>query len=122
MSSADKTPILVIDDEPPIRRLLRTSLTANGFEIFEAANGLDGLAAILAHRPELVVLDLESRSEVRLNQGARSVDDQVEWLDDSHVVYHDVTEDGTGIWTLPTDGTTGPSLLLADAFSPAVQR
>ena len=37
--------------------------------------------------------DLESRSEVRLNQGARSVDDQVEWLDDSHVVYHDVTED-----------------------------
>ncbi len=58
MSSADKTPILVIDDEPPIRRLLRTSLTANGFEIFEAANGLDGLAAILAHRPELVLLDL----------------------------------------------------------------
>jgi hypothetical protein len=71
---------------------------------------------------QLVVLDLDSRHEVALNQGPRSVDDQVEWLDDSHVVYHDVTEDGTGIWMLPTDGTTAARLLVADAFSPAVQR
>jgi len=71
---------------------------------------------------QLVVLDLDSRREVALNQGPRSVDDQVEWLDAGHVVYHDVTEDGTGIWMLPTDGTTAPRLLVADAFSPAVQR
>jgi Tol biopolymer transport system component len=71
---------------------------------------------------QLLVLDLASRQEVVLNQGPRSVDDQVEWLDDGRVVYHDVTDEGTGIWMLPTDGTTGPSLLVPDAFSPAVQR
>ena len=49
---------------------------------------------------QLVVLDLDSRREITLNQGSRSVDDQVEWLDAGHVVYHDVTEDGTGIWML----------------------
>jgi hypothetical protein len=38
------------------------------------------------------------------------------------VVYHDVTDAGTGIWMLSTDGTTGPRLLVPDAFSPAVQR
>ena len=71
---------------------------------------------------QLAVLDLESRRVTPLNQGTRSVDDQVEWLDDGHVVYHDATDDGTGIWLLATDGTTAPRLLLADAFSPAVQR
>jgi two-component system KDP operon response regulator KdpE len=58
MSSADHTPVLVIDDEPPIRRLLRTSLTANGFHILEAASGAEGLSAIDEHKPDLVVLDL----------------------------------------------------------------
>jgi hypothetical protein len=71
---------------------------------------------------QLVVLDLESGQEVTLNQASRSVDDQVEWLDDSHVVYHDVTEAGTGIWALAADGATPPRLLIPDAFSPAVQR
>jgi two-component system KDP operon response regulator KdpE len=52
------TPILVIDDEPPIRRLLRTSLTANGFQVIEAANGAEGIASIKAHRPDVIILDL----------------------------------------------------------------
>ena len=50
MSARNETPILVIDDEPPIRRLLRTSLSANGFDVLEAANGRDGLAAIEAQK------------------------------------------------------------------------
>jgi two-component system KDP operon response regulator KdpE len=58
MSAAHETPVLVIDDEPPIRRLLRTSLSANGFQVLEAANGRDGLAAIEAQKPEIIVLDL----------------------------------------------------------------
>ena len=58
MSGAHETPILVIDDEPPIRRMLRTSLGANGFQVLEAANGRDGLAAIEAQKPEIIVLDL----------------------------------------------------------------
>jgi two-component system KDP operon response regulator KdpE len=58
MSPLGKTPVLVIDDEPPIRRLLRTSLGANGFDVLEAANGRDGLAEIEARRPDVVILDL----------------------------------------------------------------
>ncbi len=58
MSAANETPVLVVDDEPPIRRLLRTSLSANGFHVLEAANGRDGLAAIEAQKPEIIVLDL----------------------------------------------------------------
>ncbi|HEY7647234.1 MAG TPA: response regulator transcription factor [Hyphomicrobiales bacterium] len=58
MSSTELTPVLLIEDDPPIRRLLRTSLGANGFEVIEAAGGRDGLHAIRAQKPELVVLDL----------------------------------------------------------------
>jgi two-component system, OmpR family, KDP operon response regulator KdpE len=58
MSSAELTPVLVIEDDPPIRRLLRTSLGANGFQVIEAESGRDGLTALAAQKPEIVVLDL----------------------------------------------------------------
>jgi two-component system KDP operon response regulator KdpE len=58
MSSTELTPVLLIEDDPPIRRLLRTSLGANGFEVIEAAKGQDGLHAIKARKPEVIVLDL----------------------------------------------------------------
>lgn len=50
--------ILVVDDEPAIRRFLRASLATHGYEIFEAANGKEALSAAIAHRPDLIVLDL----------------------------------------------------------------
>jgi two-component system KDP operon response regulator KdpE len=50
--------VLVVDDEPPIRRLLRTSLSANGYEVEEAGTGRQGEAAILRSAPDVVVLDL----------------------------------------------------------------
>jgi two-component system KDP operon response regulator KdpE len=58
MTGADRTPVLVIDDEPPIRRLLRTSLAANGFQVLEAATAQKGLAAIEHEKPDVVLLDL----------------------------------------------------------------
>ena len=70
----------------------------------------------------LHVLDLATGIERPLNQGRRSVDDQVDWFDDRQVVYHDSTAEGTGIWVLPVDGVTPPRLLLPNAYSPAVQR
>jgi len=55
----DATPrILVVDDEPAIRRFLRVSLAARGYTIYEAVNGQDALQAVLAHRPDLLILDL----------------------------------------------------------------
>lgn len=56
--TGDRTPLLVVDDEPPIRRLLRTSLKAEGFEVLEAESAKAALAAIEAQKPEIVILDL----------------------------------------------------------------
>ena len=50
--------ILVIEDEPEIRRFLRTALTADGFEVHEATTGDRGLIEAGTRRPDLVVLDL----------------------------------------------------------------
>lgn len=62
MSNSDQTKpaatALVIDDEPQIRRLLRVTLEANGYRVFDAANGNDGLAQAAQRRPDVVLLDL----------------------------------------------------------------
>jgi two-component system KDP operon response regulator KdpE len=53
-----KLRILVVDDEMAIRRFLRTSLSAEGFEILEAASGEQALVGAANDRPDLVLLDL----------------------------------------------------------------
>lgn len=50
--------ILIIDDEPQIRRFLRISLNAGGYETVEADTGQDGVDTARRERPDLVVLDL----------------------------------------------------------------
>ena len=50
--------VLVIDDEPPIRRFLRTSLSAQGYAILEAEDGESGLAMLSRNAIDIVVLDL----------------------------------------------------------------
>ncbi|MBE5317124.1 MAG: response regulator transcription factor [Xanthomonadales bacterium] len=57
MSDA-KPRILVIDDEPQIRRLLEISLRAQGYAVEEASSGAAGLAALATHGADLVVLDI----------------------------------------------------------------
>ena len=49
--------VLVIDDEPPIRKLLRMGLTTQGYEVVEAPNGKSAVALLEEH-PDLVILDL----------------------------------------------------------------
>jgi two-component system KDP operon response regulator KdpE len=49
--------ILVVDDEPPIRKLLRMGLAAQGYEVIDAPNGKAALE-LLASKPNLVILDL----------------------------------------------------------------
>jgi two-component system KDP operon response regulator KdpE len=53
-----KTIVLVIDDEPQIRRLLRVTLEANGYEVFDATTGNDGIVQAAQCRPEIILLDL----------------------------------------------------------------
>jgi two-component system, OmpR family, KDP operon response regulator KdpE len=50
--------VLVIEDEPPIRRFLRPSLTSQGYRVVEAETGEDGLIQAAMRQPDLVVLDL----------------------------------------------------------------
>jgi two-component system KDP operon response regulator KdpE len=51
-------PILVIDDEKQIRRLLEITLTASGYKIILSVNGRDGLVDAVTHNPSLILLDL----------------------------------------------------------------
>ena len=55
--TAGSQKVLVIDDEPPIRKLLRMGLSTQGYDILEAATGKASLQ-LLAQKPDLVILDL----------------------------------------------------------------
>ena len=50
--------MLVVDDEPQIRRALRTALTGHGYEVEVAEDGETALARLAARLPDVVVLDL----------------------------------------------------------------
>ena len=50
--------ILIVDDEPQIRRIMRTSLTGAGYEVDDAKTGEDALEKMRVFRPELVLLDI----------------------------------------------------------------
>lgn len=50
--------VLIIEDELPIRRFLRASLTANDYEVIESAEGKDGLLQAASRNPDVIILDL----------------------------------------------------------------
>lgn len=50
--------VLVVDDEPQLRQLLRTCLTAEGFRVIEADTAKRALIEAASHKPDLVILDL----------------------------------------------------------------
>jgi two-component system KDP operon response regulator KdpE len=50
--------ILVIDDEPQIRRIMKETLSSSGYEVDEAKNGEEGLVKVREFRPDLVLLDI----------------------------------------------------------------
>jgi two-component system KDP operon response regulator KdpE len=53
-----KSTILVIEDEPPIRKLLNISLESAGYKVVECDNGNEGMRLAASVRPELILLDL----------------------------------------------------------------
>jgi hypothetical protein len=71
---------------------------------------------------QLGVIDLRDSSTHEVRQGPPSVDDQVEWWDDGHLLYHDADGETTSIWILPVKGDRGPRVAIRDAYSAAVQR
>jgi len=58
MSTRGSIPLIVVDDEPPIRRFLRTSLAVQGYRILEAGSARAALEIVAREAPEVVLLDL----------------------------------------------------------------
>jgi hypothetical protein len=96
------------------------SLSPNGTRVaFKKRTQSGGRLAWRIH-----VLDLLTGTETPLGE-TRSVDDQVEWVDAARVAYGLPSESrpgSTDVWSVPADGTSAPSLLLANAWSPVVVR
>lgn len=50
--------ILIIDDEPQIRKLLKITLESNDYKVILASNGIEGIQLAANHGPDLIILDL----------------------------------------------------------------
>jgi len=58
MNLPEKPLVLIVDDEPQIRRLLTVTLEANAYRVLSAVSGQEGVVLAAQHRPALVILDL----------------------------------------------------------------
>jgi len=54
----EKKSILIIEDELPMLKALSDKFSREGFEIFEAKDGKEGLASALSNKPDLIILDI----------------------------------------------------------------
>jgi hypothetical protein len=70
----------------------------------------------------LRVFDLRSGHDEPLTRETRSVDDQVDWLDNHRVLYHLGGSRGSDVWVLKVDNSQPPDILRHYAYSPAVVR
>jgi DNA-binding response OmpR family regulator len=50
--------VLIVDDDPVVRRMLQLSFESEGFDVSTASDGLEGLEAIRRDKPNVVVLDI----------------------------------------------------------------
>ena len=87
----------------------------------------DGTRIAYKHRVgrdawQLWLFDLQTRDERALSRETRNLDDQVDWLDDEHVIYQLVGSGGANVWSIATSGVAAPRLLVEHAFSPSVIR
>jgi Tol biopolymer transport system component len=71
---------------------------------------------------QLRVYNLQTGTDTALTTETRSVDDQVDWLDNDDVLYHITGARGADVWALNTNGTESPRVLREYAYSPAVVR
>jgi DNA-binding response OmpR family regulator len=58
-STAEDAPaVLVVDDEPSIRTLIAAALHAQGYRVFQAADGVQAIDIAVTYRPDLILLDV----------------------------------------------------------------
>jgi two-component system KDP operon response regulator KdpE len=58
MTDATKATVLLIEDDPQIRRFLRATLSSQGYRLIEASAGEEGISLAASQRPDLIILDL----------------------------------------------------------------
>jgi hypothetical protein len=90
------------------------SLSPDGRRLaFKRAEGL---------RWRLWVRDLGSGAEHVVAGETRSIDDQVEWLDDGRLLYQFPSDDGNNLWVVDVDAAAPAQVFMREAWSPAVVR
>lgn len=90
------------------------SLSPDGTRLaFKRAEGL---------RWRLWVRDVASGAEHAIGGETRSIDDQVEWLDDAHVLYQFPSDEGNNLYVVHADDGTPARRFMREAWSPAVVR
>jgi two-component system KDP operon response regulator KdpE len=132
--------ILVVDDEPQIRRLLRTTLTASGYQVDDARSGEEALKKFREYLPDLVIMDLNmpgmgghsACNEIRVGSDVpiivltvrNSENDKVEALDagaDDYVckpfsMKELLARIRAALRRAPTSPESGPHSLVSDDF------
>lgn len=73
--------ILVVEDQEDNRRILRDLLTNSGYDVIEAINGLEGVSSAEAHRPDLILMDIqlpgidgyEATRQIKMNPNLKKI-------------------------------------------------
>ena len=88
--------VVLIEDETPIRRFLRITIASEGFRLYEADTGADGLREAATRQPDLVILDLglPDMDGVEVIEGIRG------WLAVPVVVLSARDQEQSKVWAL----------------------
>ncbi len=97
----NKTEILIIDDEPQIRKLLEITLESNGYKVLQAETGKEGVIQAASHPPELVLLDIGLPDK----SGHEILKELREWYNKSIIILS-VQNNETDIVTALDNGAT----------------
>ncbi len=99
------TRVLVVDDEPQIRRALSTNLKARGYEVDLAPTGEDALRLAAEHRPDVVILDLglPGIDGIEVVEGLRGWSTVITTTQVIDLAARRVTRDGEEVRLTPTE-------------------
>ena len=103
---SSKARILIIDDDEDYRTSTRALLEGEGYEVLEAASGHEGLDAVRAHTPDLIVLDIMMESAVEGYTVVQALKFRDEYDDVSHipiVMVSSVKQDPTSLFPMAGD-------------------
>ena len=112
---ADKTRILIIDDDEDYRASTRALLEGEGYEVSEAVGGSEGIEAARDQRPDLIVLDIMMESPIEgytVVHALKHICEQEGVADIPIVMVSSVSEDPASLF--PMSGEA--SLISADAY------